>query len=136
MLVVQMFGSRNDFIPGTSSSQAKVSSTKQTQQNGSGTNCQDDSVPCSKVADHSNLPEVLGATGNSQNDSVHPQASSFKTILPYLAGLVFLGTVIFTAAAFRFKINKKKARMLIVTAAILAILTAVLLLLFLFAPSL
>lgn len=123
ILVVQMFGSRNDFSAtnhaAAESSSGSTFSTGQTQQA---------SVP----------PRVEGASTskNTAYDSVHPQSLDLWTIFGTGAIVSFITIFVLTFFIFRFKKNKKKVKMIRAAAIGFALVTAILGLLFFLNPPL
>lgn len=124
ILVVQMFGSRDDFAPAAQESVATGSAPSAGQND-----TQQDERPL-----HETSPEVKGTS--SQADSVRPQQSLLKSLLPYMMGASFLAAIIAATLIFRFKKNTKKVKMMKGAAMAFAVVAAVLTLLFFFFSSL
>lgn len=144
ILVVQIFGSRDDFTPAAEGSAASGSTT---------TTGQNDTQQGEQSL-HETSPEVKGTASqktatsataaaadpaeesDTQADTVRPEQSLIKSLLPYAMGVSFLATAITAALIFRFKKNRKKVKMIKVAAMAFAAVAAVLTLLFFFFPSL
>lgn len=136
ILVVQMFGSRDDFAPAAQESVATGSAPSAGQND-----TQQGEQPL-----HETSPEVKGTSSqktapsatvpDTQADSVRPQQSLLKSLLPYGMAASFLATGIAATLIFRFKKNKKKVKMMKGATMAFAAVAAVLSLLFFFFPSL
>lgn len=129
ILVVQMFGSRDDFTPAAEASAEPGPAVTETTQSAVPNETQQGEQPL-----HETSPEVKGTS--SRADSVRPEQSLLKSLLPYAMAASFLAAIIAVALIFRYKKNKKKVKMMKGAAMAFAAVAAVLTLLFFFFPSL
>jgi hypothetical protein len=130
ILVVQMFGSRNDFhAAGTESGDQNRREAE--------TGAFPDNT--GQSADGA-APEVKGTAvsqtsgGSAREDSVHPAESPAKTLMQYAMGILLAGSAVAAAGTLKFKKNRKKTIILKAVALGCASVAAILALLFFFAP--
>ncbi len=110
ILVVQMFGSRDDFaVPPAAEGSVSAESTSTAGQN---------ETQQGEQTLRETSPEVKGAATtaatarDTRDDSVRPQQSLLKSLLPYAMAISFLAAIIAAALIFKFKKDKKKVKMM------------------------
>ena len=137
ILVVQMFGSRDDFTADAggsaapASSASSESSARQTQ-----------AAQQTEPSLHETSPEVKGTAAqqatrsDTSADSVRPQQSLLRSLLPYAMAASLFAAAVAAVLIFKFKKNKKQVKMMKAAAMASVAVAAVLAILFFFFPSL
>lgn len=128
ILVVQMFGSRKDFVPGQEESGDSETQQKSTVVETK--NCLTNTEQCAQ-----NLtPEVNGAS-TQKEESVYPHSSGTKTFALYGSIVAAILAAFASIGIFKFKKQKNKVKMYQMIALIGGIIAVVLFLLFFFIPA-